>query len=132
MLAASPARLEHAKALVDLGAALRRSGQRRECRRLLRRGVELAHICGAAPLVERGRTELRASGARPRHAAPSGPDALTPSERRVAELAAAGYSNRDIAQALFITTNTVEVHLTRTYRKLGITGRANLTPESLK
>ncbi|MGH3916868.1 MAG: helix-turn-helix transcriptional regulator [Pseudonocardiaceae bacterium] len=131
VLASSPARLEYAKALIDLGAALRRSGRRNESRRQLRQGVELAHICGATPLVEHGWTELRASGARPRHVAPSGPGALTPSERRVAELAAAGHSNRDIAQALFITTNTVEVHLTRTYRKLGINGRANLTAASL-
>ena len=131
VLTTSPARLEYAKALVDLGAALRRSGRRSECRQHLRRGVELAQICGATPLVEHGRTELRASGARPRRLAPSGPDALTPSERRVAELAAAGHSNRNIAQALFITTNTVEVHLTRTYRKLGITGRADLTADSL-
>jgi DNA-binding CsgD family transcriptional regulator/predicted negative regulator of RcsB-dependent stress response len=128
VLAPSPARLEHAKALVELGAALRRSGQRLQSRQYLRRGVELAQICGATPLVKRGFTELRASGARPRHITPSGPDALTPSERRVAGLAASGQSNRDIAQTLFITTNTVEVHLTRTYRKLGITGRADLTP----
>ncbi|MGH3794034.1 MAG: helix-turn-helix transcriptional regulator [Pseudonocardiaceae bacterium] len=126
VLSRSPARLEYAKALVDLGAALRRSGRRLESRRYLHRGVELAHICGATPFVGRGWTELRASGARPRHVVPSGPAALTPSERRVAELAATGYSNRDIAQALFITTNTVEVHLTRTYRKLSINGRAKL------
>jgi DNA-binding CsgD family transcriptional regulator/tetratricopeptide (TPR) repeat protein len=126
ILASSPARLEYAKSLVDLGAALRRAGRRSESRQHLYFGVELAQICGATPLVERGWTELRASGARRRHVVPSGPDALTPSERRVAELAAAGYTNRDIAQTLFITTNTVEVHLTRTYRKLGINGRASL------
>lgn len=127
ILASSPARLEHAKALIELGAALRRSGQRLQSRQYLRCGVEVAQVCGATPLVERGWTELRASGARPRRIAPSGPDALTPSERRVVELAAAGHSNRDIAQTLFITTNTVEVHLTRTYRKLGVTGRTGLT-----
>ncbi|MGH8904078.1 MAG: hypothetical protein ACRDYA_20960 [Egibacteraceae bacterium] len=98
VLAPSPARLEHAKALIELGAALRRSGQRLESRQYLRHGVELAQVCGATPLVERGWTELRASGARPRRIAPLGPDALTPSERRVAELAAAGHSNRDIAK----------------------------------
>lgn len=126
VLESSPARLEYAKALVELGAALRRCGERNEARRHLRRGVELAQICGTEPLVEHGLAELRSSGARPRHVTPTGPDALTPSERRVAELAAAGCSNREIAQTLFITTNTVEVHLTRTYRKLGITGRAGL------
>ncbi|MGH4026902.1 MAG: helix-turn-helix transcriptional regulator [Pseudonocardiaceae bacterium] len=126
VLSSSPARLEFAKALVELGAALRRCGERNEARQHLRRGVELAQICGAAPLVERGLTELRGTGARPRRVTPTGPEALTPSERRVAELAASGHSNREIAQALFITTNTVEVHLTRTYRKLGIVGRTGL------
>jgi DNA-binding CsgD family transcriptional regulator len=126
VLTSSPARLELAKALTDFGAALRRLGNCREPRPHLRRGIELAQICGAEPLVERGWTELRATGARPRHVTLSGPDALTPSERRVAELAAAGYSNRDIAQSLFITTNTVEVHLTRGFRKLGITSRTSL------
>lgn len=126
VLASSPARLEYAKALVELGATLRRCGERNEARRHLRRGVELAQICGAQPLVERGLTELRSTGARPRHVTPTGPEALTPSERRVAEFATAGYSNREIAQTLFITTNTVEVHLTRTYRKLGVLGRVGL------
>ena len=126
VLASSPARLEHAKALVDLGAALRRLGQRRESRPYLRRGIEIAQVCGATPLVKWGVDELRATGARPRSITTSGIEALTPSERRVAELAAAGRSNRDIAQTLFITTNTVEVHLTRTYRKLRITRRAEL------
>ncbi|HEY2764602.1 MAG TPA: AAA family ATPase [Pseudonocardiaceae bacterium] len=131
VIASSPARLDHAKILIDLGAALRRSGRRNEARAQLRRGVELAYVCGATPLVRHGWTELRASGARPRHTVPSGPGALTPSERRVAELAAAGNSNRDIAQTLFITTNTVEVHLTRVYRKLAISGRSDLPGFSL-
>ncbi|MGH8901006.1 MAG: LuxR C-terminal-related transcriptional regulator [Egibacteraceae bacterium] len=136
ILESSPARLEHAKALVELGAALRRSGQRATSREHLRQGLELAEICGAAPLVERARTELRATGARPPRTGRSGIATLTPSERRVAELAAAGDSNRDIAQALYVSAKTVEVHLTRVYRKLGITGRAGIaqalvTPASL-
>ena len=126
VLAASPARLEHARALIELGAALRRSGQRIQSRDPLRQGLNLAEICGAAPLVTRGRTELRAGGARPRLSALSGPDALTPSERRVAELAAAGQSNRAIAQTLFVTPKTVEVHLTNSYLKLAVTGRREL------
>lgn len=125
VLVPSPARLEHAKALIALGSALRRCGERIQARRRLRQGTEIAQICGATPLAERGLTELRATGARPRRISPTGLDALTPQERRVAEFAAAGLSNREIAQALFITTNTVEVHLTRTYRKLGV-GRADL------
>ncbi len=100
VLAPSPARLEYAKTLIELGAALRRAGQRTEARERLGRGVEVAEICGATPLVDLGWAELRASGARPRRRAISGPDALTPSEYRVAELAAVGRSNRDIAQEL--------------------------------
>lgn len=126
VLAPSPARLEHAKALIEFGAAVRRSGHPAQSRQYLRDGVDQAQTCGATPLVARGQTELRAAGGRPRRSALSGPAALTPSERRVADLAAAGYSNRDIAHALFITTKTVEVHLTRAYRKLRVTGRAGL------
>jgi DNA-binding NarL/FixJ family response regulator len=123
---ASPARLEHAKALVALGCALRRAGQRSQSREPLRRGLELATRCGASPLAERARVELLAAGGRPRREALSGPESLTPSERRVAELAAEGRSNRDVAQTLYVTPKTVEVHLTNIYRKLGISARAGL------
>ena len=83
-------RLEHAKALVALGSALRRAGQRSESREPLRQGFELASRCGALPLVDWARTELYSAGSRPRREALSGPESLTPSERRVAELAAKG------------------------------------------
>jgi DNA-binding CsgD family transcriptional regulator len=126
----SPARLEHAKALVALGSALRRAGRRSESREPLRRGFELASRCGASPLVDWARTELYSAGGRPRREALSGPESLTPSERRVAELAAEGQTNRDIAQTLYVTPKTVEVHLTSVYRKLGISTRATL-PEAL-
>ncbi|MGH3672705.1 MAG: tetratricopeptide repeat protein, partial [Pseudonocardiaceae bacterium] len=76
VLADSPARLEYAKALIDAGVALQSSGQHIESHHHLCRGVELAHICGATPLVERGRTTLRASGARSQPVAPSGPETL--------------------------------------------------------
>lgn len=124
---ASPARLEHARALVDLGAALRRAGSRAQSREPLRAGLELAHSCGAHALLERARTELAAAGARPRHAMRTGVNALTASERRVADLAAAGMSNPQIAQALFVTLNTVETHLRHIYQKLAINRRDQLT-----
>jgi DNA-binding NarL/FixJ family response regulator len=124
---ASPARLEHAQALLALGSALRRAGQRSQSREPLRRGFELATRCGAASLADWARTELYSAGSRPRREALSGPESLTPSERRIAELAAAGHSNRDIAQTLYVTPKTVEVHLTSVYRKLGISTRTALS-----
>jgi DNA-binding NarL/FixJ family response regulator len=125
----SPAQLEYAKALIDFGAALRRGNARVDARPHLAAGLDLAIKCGATPLIERAGTELRAAGARPRTVAPSGPDSLTPSEKRVADLAARDFSNRQIAQQLFVTTKTVEVHLSSVYRKLGITGRNKLRNE---
>jgi DNA-binding CsgD family transcriptional regulator len=122
----SPAKLEHAKARTELGAALRRAGHRVQAREQLRRAVELARICGATPLAERAEIELLATGARPRRIALSGVESLTPSEGRVAELAAQGPTNREIAQALFVTQRTVEVHLTSIFRKLGISSRSQL------
>src|SRR6266516_1122218 len=126
VLSESPAKLEHAKARTELGAALRRANQRSEAREHLRRGVELATICGAASLAARAEHELLATGARPRRIALSGVESLTPSERRVAEMAAEGPTNREIAQALFVTQRTVEVHLTSIYRKLAISSRSQL------
>jgi DNA-binding CsgD family transcriptional regulator len=126
VLAQSPAKLEHAKARTELGAALRRSKRRSEARDQLRHAVELATICGAARLTARAETELLATGARPRRIALRGPESLTPSERRVAQMAAEGPTNREIAQALFVTPKTVEVHLSSVYRKLGISSRSQL------
>jgi DNA-binding CsgD family transcriptional regulator len=126
VLEGSAARLEHARAMTDLGAALRRAGQRAESREILRPALELAHRCGALALTERARTELITAGGRPRRLVLTGLDSLTPSERRVAQLAAAGLPNREIAQHLFITARTVEGHLTHTYQKLAITSREQL------
>jgi DNA-binding CsgD family transcriptional regulator len=126
VLASSEARLEHARALVDLGAALRRSNQRTEARELLREGVDLARRVGAFGLAERANAEIAATGARPRRVLQTGLDALTASERRVAQLAADGLSNKEIAQTLFVTIKTVEVHLSHAYRKLDISSRAQL------
>jgi len=126
VLAPSPARLDRAKSLTELGAALRRGGRRAEARELLREGFELARHCEATPLAERAHAELLATGARPRRLVRTGLDALTPSERRVAQMAAEGRINREIAQALFVTPKTVEMHLSHAYRKLGLQSRSQL------
>jgi DNA-binding CsgD family transcriptional regulator len=122
----SPARLEHARALVDLGAALRRANHRVEARGPLQDGLRLAQRCSAGPLVERARTELSAAGGRSAAATGRGGAQLTVSERRVAELAAQGLSNKEIAQELFVTSKTVETHLGRAYLKLNIVRRTQL------
>jgi DNA-binding CsgD family transcriptional regulator len=126
LLEQSPARLELTRALIDLGAALRRAGHRGEARTPLRRGYELARQCGADRLAETARQELAASGVRIRRERLTGLESLTPSERRIADMAANGSSNAEIAQALFVTVKTVEMHLTRIYRKLEIPGRSAL------
>ena len=123
VLRVSPARLELAHTLVDYGAALRRAGRRAAAREPLREAAALARRCGAEPLAQAAHHELLASGAHPRRDALSGPEALTPSERRVAELAAAGLPNREIAQALFVTTKTVGTHLAHIYQKLDLSGQ---------
>jgi DNA-binding CsgD family transcriptional regulator len=122
LLRETPARLELAQALCDLGSAQRRGGERMAAREPLREAAELARACGARPLAERARDELLATGARPRRPHFSGAEALTPSELRVADLAAAGLTNREIAQSLFVTTKTVGTHLGHIYSKLGLQG----------
>jgi DNA-binding CsgD family transcriptional regulator len=126
VLADSPARLEHARALVELGAELRRRGKRSEARRLLEGGMDGAHACGGTALVQRAREELRASGARPRRLALSGVEALTGAERRVADLAAQGMTNRQIAHELVVSVATVETHLRHVFQKLDIDSRRDL------
>ncbi|MHB8659193.1 MAG: ATP-binding protein [Solirubrobacteraceae bacterium] len=126
LLEGSPAKLERARILVDLGAALRRAKRVQEALEVLREGLDLADRCAAEPTIAHARTELAAAGARPRNARRIGADALTASELRVARMAAAGASNRDIAQALFVSLRTVETHLTHAYRKLGVEHRGGL------
>ena len=125
-LADSPARLELARAQVDLGAALRRAGRRADARAPLRAGMDAAQALGALGLAARAREELRATGARPRRLALTGADALTASERRVAALAASGLTNRAIAQELFVTPATIETHLRHAFQKLGVRSRGAL------
>ena len=124
----SAARLEHARTLLALGAALRRARRPAEARDPLRSAAELAASCAADALAETARGELLATGVRPRTTARTGLAALTPSERRVVGLAAEGQTNRDIAQALFVTPKTVEVHLSNAYRKLEVRSRQELRP----
>jgi DNA-binding CsgD family transcriptional regulator len=118
--------LEHARTLADLGASLRRRNHRVEARKLLRQALDDAHHAGAGPLADYAETELRATGARPRRVVLRGLDSLTASERRIAEFASQGLSNREIAQALFVTARTVEGHLTSVFRKLQIDSRDQL------
>ncbi len=119
----SPARLELAQSLLALGGALRRSGQRAAARQPLREALALAQRCEARTLAELAQEELVVSGAKPRRQVFAGPQSLTPSEWRVAELAAAGMQNREIAQALFVTTKTVGTHLAHIYQKLDLSGQ---------
>jgi DNA-binding CsgD family transcriptional regulator len=122
----SPALLERARSLAEFGAALRRSGERAAAREPLARALELTVRCGARPLAGLARDELRAAGARPRRPWRTGVEALTPSELRVARLAAEGHSNREIACELYVTLKAIEGHLARVYAKLGIEGRRQL------
>jgi DNA-binding CsgD family transcriptional regulator/tetratricopeptide (TPR) repeat protein len=117
------ARLELARATCDLGAELRRRGERTAARDALRRAHTLATECGATRLANRARDELGRSGARLIREPATGVEALTPSEVRVAELAAEGLTNREVAQSLFVSEKTVETHLGRVYRKLDIKSR---------
>lgn len=126
ILKPSECRLEHAHALLELGTALRRANARSASREPLRAALEMAHRCGAAPLANRAEQELAATGARPRRVVLSGVDSLTASERRVAELAATGLSNREIAQQLFVTQKTIESHLSHVYLKLDVKSRKEL------
>jgi DNA-binding CsgD family transcriptional regulator len=125
-LESSQAALERARALVEFGAALRRTGRRRDAREPLRLGLDLAQRCGAEGLVARARNEAKTAGARPRRTAASGVAALTERERQVAMLAARGLSNRQIADQLVVTVKTVEWHLGHSFRKLDVDSREKL------
>ena len=123
----SPARSEHARAEFLVGRALLTEGDRLSARDHLREAAGLAQRCGLLTLGELSRTLLLQAGGRMRKMSASPRDMLTGMESKVADLAAAGRSNRSIAESLFVSVRTVETHLTSTYRKLGITRRAELT-----
>jgi DNA-binding CsgD family transcriptional regulator len=124
--AASHARLEYARTLTELGARRRAAGDRRAARAILRDAHDAAFTCRAGALCDSARAELLLAGGRPRPPAGAGMDALTPAERRVAEIAARGVGNREIARHLYLSPKTVEMHLRSAYRKLDLAGRGDL------
>jgi DNA-binding CsgD family transcriptional regulator len=130
VLSPSPCRLEYTRALLDQGSALRREGQRIQASAPLRQALDLAATTGAKRLAKRAHAELHLCGLRPRREALSGPESLTDAERRVADLAAQGHGNTEIARLLVVTRSTVETHLSAIYRKLAINGRREL-PDAL-
>jgi ATP/maltotriose-dependent transcriptional regulator MalT len=125
-LEGTPARLAYAEALLELGAMLRRKKQRSEARGVLRRALDIADRAGAGLITARAAEEIAATGARPRRIRLTGVESLTPSELRVARMAAGGMANREIAQALFVTHKTVESQLGAVYRKLDVASRSKL------
>ena len=126
ILERSQARLDHARALVNLGVGLRDRGEREPARRELSRALDIASRCGATTLAERARSELIVTGARPRREQLTGPASLTPAELRAARMAADGLCNPEIAQALFVSAKTIETQLSAAYAKLSITSRHEL------
>ena len=126
MLERTPAQLDRARALLNLGIGLHVRGQRVQARDPLSQALDIAAGSGAVALADRARSELVAAGARPRRQRLAGPGALTPAELRTARMAAGGFSNREIAQALFLSTKTIETQLSSTYTKLSISGRREL------
>jgi DNA-binding CsgD family transcriptional regulator len=131
-LEGSTAILERVRALTELGAAHRMEGDDEQAKAVLRQALDRADRTGARLIAARARAELVKAGARPRRAQITGAAALTPAERRTAELAARGLTNREIAETLFVTLKTVEWHLGRAYGKLRITGRPELADALLR
>lgn len=126
VLEGSSARLDAAEAVIDLGSALVEHQDTESARNVLRRGATLASTCGAHHLVETAGSHLRAAGARPRRLGSTGVDSLTPAELKAVQMAAANVTNRAIADELFVNVKTIEGHLSRAYRKLGVTSRFEL------
>ena len=126
LLERSPARLDLAAALLALGETMTELRDTDAGLELLWRGVELAQTCGAHALVARGQAARRAAGARPLRVAAPNAETLTPGQRRVYDLAAQGSSEREIAEALFLTVKAVEDELGGVYAKLGLQGPADL------
>jgi DNA-binding CsgD family transcriptional regulator len=126
VIAGSEARLEQCRVSLHLGVVLRRGRRRADAGRALGDALELARECEARLVEERVLAELEVAGTRMQRAARRGADALSPSERRVVGLAIDGLSNRQIAEALFVTRKAVEWHLGNAYRKLDVRSRQEL------
>jgi DNA-binding CsgD family transcriptional regulator len=114
---------ESARCLLSLGRALRRAKRWRDARETLEAAAAGLAAMGADGWASRAEAELARVGARRRQ---SDGGELTPSERRVVDLAAAGVANKQIASTLYVTVNTVEVHLAHAYAKLGVHSRSQL------
>jgi DNA-binding CsgD family transcriptional regulator len=126
LLAAVPLAAEHARSRLVFGEWLRRRKRRSEARIHLRAAYESFNAWGASLFAERARIELLATGETARRRVPETRFDLTSQERQVALLAASGLTNAEIASRLFITTSTVEFHLNKVFRKLGITSRRQI------
>ncbi|MGW1163667.1 helix-turn-helix transcriptional regulator [Streptomyces sp. NPDC002513] len=132
LLDGTPGRLEHARAEYELGRMLLARDDSGRARERLRRAIDIAVLCGDRLLLDQALPALSEAGGRLRRSTESRTAALSGNERQVAEKAAGGATNRQIAEMLFLTQRTVEFHLTNVYQKLGINGRdelaAALTP----
>jgi DNA-binding CsgD family transcriptional regulator len=117
---------ELARTQLCFGERLRRTGERRAAREQLAAAAKTFEALGAVPWLRRAHDELRASGQRLRRQGPGERDVLTPREAQIANQVGQGKSNREVAAALYLTPKTVEFHLTRVYRKLGVRSRAEL------
>jgi DNA-binding CsgD family transcriptional regulator len=107
------------------GERLRRTQRRREARIQLRASIEIFDLLDARPWADRARAELHASGETIGHGG-SSDERLTPQELQIALLVTQGRTNAEIGRAIFLSTRTVEFHLSRVYRKLGISSRTEL------
>jgi DNA-binding CsgD family transcriptional regulator len=121
-----PMPFELARTLLARGQLRRRAKQKRAARESLQEALQIFQRLGAPLWAERARAELRRIGLRP-----PAPLELTPTEERVAGLVAAGHTNQEAAQALFLSVHTVEDNLRRIYRKLGVRSRTELAAKRL-